>query len=115
MQDALGLLEAKAQFDSPANQVFTRVAPYRDCIYIDLCNERWEVVEITSKAWQVVRDSPVRFRRSRGMQPLPDPARGGSISGLRNLINIGDDKNWILLLSWLVAACRPHGPYPVFA
>jgi hypothetical protein len=32
---------------------------------------------------------------------------------LRRLINIGDDKNWVLLLSWLVAAFRPHGPYPV--
>jgi hypothetical protein len=113
MQDALGLLEAKAQFDSPASQVFTRVAPYGDSIYIDLCNERWEAVEITSKGWRVVQTPPVRFRRSKGMQPLPDPVRGGCISSLRNLINIGDDKNWILLLSWLVAACRPQGPYPL--
>jgi hypothetical protein len=113
MQDALALLEAKAQFDSPTNQTFTRIAPCGDGIYIDLCNERWEAVEITSKGWNVVQNPPVRFRRSRGMQPLPDPARGGSISELRSLINIGDDKNWILLLSWLVAACRPQGPYPL--
>jgi hypothetical protein len=113
LQDALALLEAKAQFDSPASQVFTRVAPCGDCIYIDLCNERWEAVEITSKDWNVMQNPPVRFRRSRGMQPLPDPARGGCISELRRLINIGDDKNWILVLSWLVAACRPQGPYPL--
>ena len=30
MQDALAVLEAKAQFDSPANQVFTRIAPCGD-------------------------------------------------------------------------------------
>jgi hypothetical protein len=47
------------------------------------------------------------------MQPLPLPVRNGSIAMLRRLINIGDDENWILLLSWLVAAFRPHGPYPV--
>lgn len=113
MQDALALLEAKAQFDSPACQIFTRVAPCGDAIYIDLCNDRWEAVEITSKGWNVVQNPPVRFRRSRGMQPLPDPARDGSISKLRSLINVGGDKNWILLLSWLIAACRPRGPYPL--
>jgi len=113
MQDALALLEARAQFDSPARQVFTRVAPCGDAIYIDLCNDRWEAVEITTKGWYVVQNPPVRFRRSRGMQPLPFPAGDGSISQLRSLINIGGDKNWILLLAWLVAACRPQGPYPL--
>jgi hypothetical protein len=113
MQNALALLEAKAQFDSPARQIFTRVAPCGDAIYIDLCNDRWEAVELTSKGWNVVQNPPVRFRRSRGMQPLPYPARDGSISQLRSLINVGGDKNWILLLAWLVAACRPQGPYPL--
>ena len=113
MQDALALLESRAQFDLHASQIFTRIAPCGDGIYIDLCNERWEAVEITSKGWNVVQNPPVRFRRSRGAQPLPDPARDGSISELRSLVNIGDDKNWILLLSWLVAACRPQGPYPL--
>ena len=113
MQDALSLLAANAQFDSPVSQVFTRVAPCGDRIYIDLGNEEWEAVEITAKGWHVVRNPPVSFRRSRSMQPLPLPARGGSILTLRSLINVGDDKNWILLLCWLVAACRPQGPYPL--
>ena len=55
----------------------------------------------------------MRFRRSKGMQPLPCPATDGSLLRLRELINVGDDRNWILLLSWLVAACRPQGPYPI--
>lgn len=113
MQDALSVLEAKAQFDSPACQVFTRVAPCGDRIYIDLGNEKWEAVEVTSDGWRIVQNPSVRFRRSRSMQPLPIPARSGSISKLRSLINVGDDKNWILLLSWLVAASRPQGPYPL--
>jgi hypothetical protein len=113
LQDALALLEAKAQFDSPVTEIFIRIAPHRDGIYIDLCNERWEAVEITSKGWDIVPNPPVQFRRSKGMQPLPYPTRGGSVLPLRSLINTGNDKNWILLLSWLVAACRPQGPYPL--
>src|SRR4029077_13027101 len=31
----------------------------------------------------------------------------------RNLINVGDDSNWILCTSWLVAACRPTGTFPI--
>jgi hypothetical protein len=114
MQDAVALLEAKAHFDSPASDVYTRIASHgQGSIYVDLCNERWEAVEITAQGWRVVQKPPVRFRRSRGMRALPLPSPGGSISMLRRLINIGDDKNWILLLSWLIAAFRPRGPYPV--
>jgi hypothetical protein len=47
------------------------------------------------------------------MQSMPYPTRGGSLTLLRNLLNIGDDDNWILCVSWLIAACRPTGPYPV--
>lgn len=113
MQDALGVLESKAQFDSPEIQVFTRIAPNGDSIYIDLCNEKWAAVEITSKGWKVVQNPPVRFRRSKGMLPLPEPLGGGPIERLRSLINVGDDRNWVLLVAWLAAACRPHGPYPL--
>lgn len=113
LQDAIGVLEARAQYDSPGAEVFIRVAPVDNGICIDLCNESWEAVLITPAGWEVVAHPPVRFRRSKGMLPLPRPDLGGTVSRLRGLINIGDDKNWILLLSWLLAAGRPHGPYPV--
>jgi len=113
LQDAIGVLDARAQFDSPESEVFTRVAPFPNGICIDLCSKNWDAVLITPAGWEVVANSPVRFRRSKGMLPLPRPTLGGSVSSLRGLINIGDDKNWILLLSWLLAAARPRGPYPV--
>ncbi|HXJ40428.1 MAG TPA: hypothetical protein VNH18_14195, partial [Bryobacteraceae bacterium] len=113
MQDCVATLEAVAQFDGPELEVFTRIAAYEGGICVDLCNEKWEVAVITAAGWRVESNSPVRFRRSKGMLALPSPARNGSMSKLRSLINVGDDKNWVLLLSWLLAACRPTGPYPV--
>ncbi len=112
-QDAAGILEAKAQFEGAEVAVAVRVAGHEGRIYIDLCNADWEVVEIGPEGWKVVSDPPVRFRRAKGMRALPKPRPGGSLLRLRKLINIGDDDNWILLVSWLVAACRPNGPYPV--
>jgi hypothetical protein len=46
LQEAIGLLEAKAQFESPEIPVWVRVAEHGGLIYIDLCNSAWEVVEI---------------------------------------------------------------------
>lgn len=38
MQDAIGVLEAKAQFESPEASLSLRVAEYQGQIYLDLCN-----------------------------------------------------------------------------
>ncbi len=113
LQDAIGLLEARAQFESAEIPIFVRVAESGGAIYIDLCNRKWEAVEITAQGCRVVADPPIRFRRSKGMKPLPHPARGGSLTLLRDLINIGGDNNWLLCMAWLIAACRPTGPYPI--
>jgi hypothetical protein len=116
LQDALGVLEARARFSSPECGVFTRVAPLpNNGICIDLCNDNWQAIEIHPDAWHITDHPPVYFRRAKGMLPLPCPIRGGSMEKLRSLLDIGDDKNWILLLAWLLAACRPTGPFPVWS
>lgn len=112
-QDAAGILEATAQFEGREVAVGVRVAGHGGRIYIDLCNQDWEVVEIGPGGWSVVTNPPIRFRRAKGMRALPKPQPGGSLLRLRKLINIGDDDNWIILVAWLIAACRPNGPYPV--
>jgi hypothetical protein len=115
LQDALGLLEARAQFDGPQREVHVRVAEHDGAIYVDLANERWEAVEITPAGWRVVSEPPVEFRRPRGMLPLPAPSQRGDIEELRRFINIReeDEASWRLLLAWLLQALRPRGPYPV--
>jgi hypothetical protein len=118
LQDALGLLEARAQFDGPKREVHVRVAQHGDNIYVDLANERWEAVEISPDAgWRVVSSeaTPVCFRRPRGMLPLPVPSRSGLVRELRRFVNIReeDEASWRPLAAWLVQAFRPRGPYPV--
>jgi hypothetical protein len=113
LRDAITLLEARAQFDSLEAQVWVRSAEHEGRIYVDLCNRTWEVVEIDADGWRVVSNPPVLFRRTKGMLPLVRPAPGGSVTLLRKFINAGDDDNWILCLSWVVAAIRAKGPYPI--
>jgi hypothetical protein len=75
--DALCVLEGRALFNSPEAKTFLRLGGAGEAIYLDLGNEAWEVVEITGAGWRVTKECPIRFRRTRGMRPLPTPARGG--------------------------------------
>jgi hypothetical protein len=114
LQDALGVIEGKAVYDGDCRRVFVRIAEHQNKIYLDLCNDSWQAVEIDEAGWCIVDDPPVMFRRAKAMLPLPTPAQRGDISILRKLANVSDD-DWPLLVAVLVAALKPTGPYPVLA
>lgn len=111
---AINLIEAKALFEGETHPIHVRVAEFDENIYLDLCNPAWQVVEITPQGWQVMDESPVRFRRSRGMLTLPAPVPDGSVDELRPFLNVDDD-TWRLVVAWLVSTLRPRGPYPALA
>ena len=90
--------------------VFVRVAEHDGRIYIDLCNEKWQVVEVDAAGWRVIDHSPVMFRRAKAMLELPTPVAGGSIELLRAFIPI-EDRDFVLVVAWLVASLSPWGPY----
>jgi hypothetical protein len=115
LQSALGVIEAKANFGAPERVVHLRIGGVESTIYLDLCDEQWRAVEIDMAGWRLVSSPPVRFRRSPGMQPLPVPVPGGSIATLRSFLNIKSDADFVLVVSWILAALRNRGPYPVIA
>jgi hypothetical protein len=110
---AVMVLAGLARFEGPQFPVFTRVGQLGDRIYVDLGSESWEGIEISSEGWRIISDPPVRFRRTTGMQPLPRPEQNGSVEQIRSLLNAGSDEQWVLMVSWIVAAFRPSGPYPI--
>jgi hypothetical protein len=109
----LNTMEGRALFDGAEHRVFVRIAEADDAIYLDLANDQWQAVEITADGWQVLDHPPIKFRRPRGMAPLPIPERYGSLDDLRRFINVSTEADWILLTSWLLNAFRPTGPYPI--
>ena len=113
LQDALGVLTARGQFDGPEQVVEVRLAHRGEAIYLDLGDREWRAVEVTSAGWSVVADPPVRFRRPKGLLALPEPTHGGSLDAFRELVNLSDENQWRLVIAWLVASLRPDGPYPV--
>jgi hypothetical protein len=114
MQQALRVAEAKAKFNGPERRVHVRIAGRNgNIIYIDLADADWRAIKIDANGWTVVKRPAARFVRSKGMLPLPMPARGGNIDKLRDFINVKADDNFILIIAWALAALRDTGPYPV--
>lgn len=117
LSDALGVLAGKAIHEGVERPVFVRVAEREGAIFLDLADAQWRVVKVTASGWSTITssESPVRFIRKRGMLALPEPQRGVSITRFRELVNLPGDEQWILVISWLVAALRPGRPVPILA
>ncbi len=114
LSSGINLVEANALFDGEEHEVHVRVAGHEGNIIIDLCNDEWQVVEVSPSGWKIIDESPVRFRRSKGMIAFPSPASGGKIEQLRSFLNV-DDTTWRLVVAWLLSTLRPRGPYPLLA
>jgi len=113
MEDALMVLEVRAQFQGKRETVHTRIAEIDDSIFLDLCNSDWQVVQIDSNGWRLLVDSPVHFIRSKTMKSLPRPVVGGSIVELKQFINYKDEDNFKLIIAWLLATFKENSPFPI--
>jgi hypothetical protein len=115
VNSALDLFEAQAQFEGPERAVHVRLAEHAGHIYLDLADECWRAVDIGPDGWRVIGSSPVRFRRTAGMLPLPLPQGGGSIEELASFLNLPSRNDFVLVVAWILATLRAGGPYPVLA
>lgn len=112
LTDAANTLGGIARYDGPEHVVAVRLASHDGALYLDLGDPAWRMVEITGSGWRIVTEAPVRHWRPASLRALPDPVPGGSLDALQALWPVADD-TWTLLVSWLVAAMQPTGPYPV--
>jgi hypothetical protein len=109
----IATLEAQARIDGSERDVFVRVGGHEGRLYIDLGSKEWSVIEVDQNGWRKVERSPIPFRRSPGMKELSDPIRGGRIDLVKPFLNLRDDADFVMFVSWALMALRPFGPYPV--
>jgi putative DNA primase/helicase len=113
LEDGLRILEARAVNDGPLYDCFNRTGAARGKMYLDLGDATWRAVEITADSWTLIDRAPVKLLRSPSMRPLPAPEAGSLIEELRGFVNVKSDDDFLLVVAWLVAAFRPHGPFPI--
>lgn len=117
---AEGLLALEARARGAEQDIGLRVMVYADGVALDLGDDIWTRVHVTSLGRQFVRvgspDAPLHgplFRRGEGALALPRPVPGGDWQALRPFVNVASDDDYLLLLVWLSFALRPGGPYVI--
>lgn len=116
VQDAIGALAGKAQFEGAEHEVHLRTARHNDKLYIDLANNSWQAVEIDQNGWRVIENPPARFRRPKGMAALPTPVLCDPPTYAKRLqahLNIDSMDDFKLTMAWIMAALVPEGPFPI--
>ncbi len=111
--NAINTLAARAVTEGMVKPVALRCGRLDGKIYIDLCNDKWQAIELSKDGYKIVDNPPLRFRRRKGMKALPMPESGGTIMDFRRFVNVPDERGFILVVSWLLAALSGHGPFPV--
>ncbi len=115
MTEAVETLDARACAAGTVRDVRLRVASAEDgSVWLDLGGDDWRAVQISPRGWRIVdsHDVPARFRRGQRTRALPDPARGGSLSELRDHVRVRDD-HLPLVVAWLLGTLLPGGPYAI--
>jgi hypothetical protein len=117
MEECLNAVEARAVSKGRRYTAFIRMAEHHGRLFIDLCNEHWQVIECTKNGWSVVDQVPVKFVRRDGMLPLPDPEpvteRLSGIEELRSFFGNLSEEHFALVVAWLMACLRDTGVFPV--
>jgi hypothetical protein len=72
---------------------------------------------IRPEGWEITdaANSPVRFRRTKGMLALPAPVGGGDLGELRQFFNLKGEDDWNLLVVFLLSCLRPGLPFWLLA
>jgi len=105
-------LAAHALLDGPKKAVYNRVAPFPSGGFvIDLSDDTWQSIVVTSEGWRVAEGSAV-FSRDKAQVSMPRPVEGGDIDELRDFMPVSDI-DWYLLVVWVVKALTAGGPYPL--
>jgi hypothetical protein len=112
VSEGIEMLKDIAAVECKPEPVFSRFAYAGDTVYLGLNDEKQQVVEITAKDWNVIRESPVPFIYPTKSLSIPAPIRGGSLNDFRELLNL-DEKSFIFIVAWLLMALRGKGPYPL--
>lgn len=113
LADALLVLEGMAQ-EGPESALYMRAAQHEGALWLDLGDHTGRAGRITARGWTIEDSAPVLFKRTALTGPLPEPARGGSISDLWGWLNVAEDDR-PLVAAALVAALFSDQPHVVLA
>ena len=114
MKTCLGMLKAIASEEGECCEVYQRVGMNNGNIYIDLANDAYENIEISTNGWKINNNYSMKFKRNSNMRALPTPTSGGNIDDLLDYTNIPADK-WKIVLAWIIQNYLLGSAFPILS
>jgi DNA primase len=112
VNEALGVIEAKAVFEGEQRSLSLRVAWHDGAIYYDLADPAWRAVKITADGWEIVDKPPIIFRRYQNTMAQVEPRRPGNLALLDNYLNL-DENNKLLCKTEALSTFIPGIPHAI--
>mgnify|MGYP001564999919 FL=1 len=108
-KEVVDTLSAKAYHNGTEIRLWNRVAMVENTIYYDMGDGR-RVVKIDKEDWEVTTKAPVVFRRFSQQLPQIDPDREGNLAEVTKFVNLKNNKDRLLYLTYLVTGLNPTIP-----
>lgn len=102
------VLSGKALFEGSCRELGVRCALHERAVWIDLDGRR--AVRVRPGRWEVIDKPPILFRPFAHQRPLPEPIQGGDPKLVLRFVNLRNEGDKILFLSYLVAGLVPNIP-----
>ena len=99
--------------ETPVREVYVRTARVDDRITLTAPTDSWSAFEIDADGGRVVLRSAGSVHAPSGHVALADAQSGGSLETFRNLLNVRDDDDFVLVVAWLLNALRGNGQHPI--
>lgn len=106
---AISSLEGKTYHNGVTQKLHNRIAREDNVIYYDLGDDQ-HVVTISSEGWEVTTNCPVKFHRFSHQSRQIEPQKGGNLSDVLDFINLSNESDKLLYLTYLVAVMIPDIP-----
>lgn len=113
MNQALGVLEARAIFEGEECILHKRVAEQNGIYYYDLSDKACRVVQITAEGCVILKEPPNLFQKTKNLSPQVEPCFTGDLELIKKHFRFKNNNDTILFMVYLVSCLVPGIPHPV--
>ena len=110
--EAIMTLSAMAKYDGDEKKVYIRVANTDDRVFIDTCDDKRRVIEVSSEGLKYSSPPHVKGVKKAKMASLPNIAKHGDITLLKKYLNL-KDSDFHLIYGWLFSTLAGIKPFPI--
>ncbi len=115
LNDITNIIRGRCLFEGKGYKVYYRAAKFEEGVYYNLANEKNELVQITTRGWEVVQmpaEIKIITTSLQEIQCMPEQHQA-EISLLKKVANCGSDEDFAMLVVYLAYCILGKAPYPV--